>query len=186
VISSSPAGGAHSWRRLKLDRRGLVGVSCPSTRFCIAVDGDGVAHITHHPNGPLKDWHAIKIDSHHVLGLACASARLCLAIDNSGSDDSPVLDVVGTTNPSRSHRWRLLTDQQEVDPINSGAVSCSTTSDCAVIDDDTAITSTSPIGGRHAWSLSSPDVDLPNGISCAAGGLCVTVDSDGNVSAETG
>ena len=86
VTSTNPAVGSKAWRAAVHMYPGpLHGVSCPSSRLCVAV-GDGGSIVTSTaPTAPYATWTAPrKIAPSSLTGIACPSTRLCVAIDARG------------------------------------------------------------------------------------------------------
>ena len=62
------------------------GVSCPSSSFCLAVEGRGNAVRSTNPeHGSRAKWRVTPVDRLHALwSVSCASASLCVAVDDHG------------------------------------------------------------------------------------------------------
>jgi hypothetical protein len=95
VSSNDPTGGRSAWTRpIMVDRTAeLDGISCPTARRCVAVDGNGDAQ-TIDPSSSRPTWTAPRsIDrappsshsSRALTTVACPSARLCVAADDVGN-----------------------------------------------------------------------------------------------------
>ena len=81
---------------------GLFGVSCPSTRACVAVGGDSVGADSVDPiaafwNG--QTWAVQTLPQPaatqpaSLVGVSCASATSCMAIGASGNNQAGILDA---------------------------------------------------------------------------------------------
>jgi hypothetical protein len=155
------------------DTAGLIGVSCVSSSFCVAIDAEGNAFT--YSSGSWSS--ATNIDSTIVNGnvsenslqsVSCASTSFCVA----GDAKSNVMIYNGTS-------WSA---PQSVDP-NTGAgffaVSCPTTSFCMAVDGasnyiDYNGTSWSTAAGidPNNTALSSELTE----VSCASPTFCIAVD----------
>jgi hypothetical protein len=157
----------------------LLGVSCPSSGLCVAVDGAGDVVTSTNPTGGAAAWTVTDVDgSNYLNGVSCPSSGLCVAVDNNG-------DVVTSTDPTGGAATWTVTD---VDGSNLlSGVSCPSSGLCVAVDSaGNAVTSTNPTAGAAAWTVT--DVDSTNGldgVSCPSSGLCVAVDTVGNVVTST-
>jgi hypothetical protein len=134
--SRNPAGGARSWKEARVDYTvndlhdvaniDLLGVSCPSTSLCVAVDGYGNALFTHNPAGGARSWKRVRAVSPHLLGLygvSCRSVSLCVALDG--------VDVFSSIHPTGSAAtWRRARVEASL-----SAVACASTALCVAFDD---------------------------------------------------
>jgi hypothetical protein len=86
----------------------LSGVSCPSVRFCAAVDDGGDVVVSSKPSSHV--WSAVRLDRWSVVsvdrkgglsGISCASASLCVAFD-------PTRLFVSTDPASGAASWRAV------------------------------------------------------------------------------
>jgi hypothetical protein len=85
AVSTNPAGGAHTWRSLRIDRTHLLdAVTCPTSGLCIAVDDAGNALISTNPAGGAATWHMVHIDDAALEAVSCSSASFCVAVDKAG------------------------------------------------------------------------------------------------------
>ncbi|MDQ6804869.1 MAG: hypothetical protein M3065_07845 [Actinomycetota bacterium] len=93
ITSTNPSGGAGAWRtttRLPapslLHPYGFAGISCPTTRFCAAIDSDGGNVVTSSdPAG--SSWRVAHVGRgvHKLSQITCASASLCDTLDSDGN-----------------------------------------------------------------------------------------------------
>jgi hypothetical protein len=151
----------------------IVSLSCPTTRFCAAVDDDGKALIYR------GTWSApVAVDSGGQLqDVSCTGSTFCMAV----STDSP-----GTAYRFNGTRWSAVaapnpsTPQGGSEPNTLSAVSCASSTYCVALDD---------FGEAFVWnggSWSNPvtfDSQLQDGddaVSCPAKGFCMVVDDNGN------
>ncbi|MGO8872783.1 MAG: hypothetical protein ACLQPH_15530 [Acidimicrobiales bacterium] len=148
-----------------------VGVSCPTTTFCAAVDNGGNAFTY---SG--STWTpTTTADSNQLEAVSCASSTFCVAVDNSGGFIS----------------WNGTSWGQEsvIDNSSNGntifrAVSCPTTTFCAAVDDNGAFTyngstwsSLTPLGGNNDSNGEGP----PDALSCASAKFCLAAGNDGGI-----
>jgi hypothetical protein len=153
----------------------LLGVSCPSTSLCVAVDGNGNVVTSTDPAGG-GGWTVANVDGANEFdGVSCPSTSLCVAVDAHGN-------VVTSTNPTGGAvAWSAPT---AIDGSNKlWAVSCPSTSLCVAVDAyGNVLTSTDPTAGAGAWTAASADTgNSLKDVSCASTSLCVAVDLAGNV-----
>ncbi len=196
--STATSGPVAAWSAPStIDSRGLGGVSCPTTSFCVAVDAGGYALKY---NG--SSWSSFgDIDAGRVLNnISCISSIFCMAVDDSGYaikyngsswtashiDGSQQLlsiscvsstfcvagDGAGHALMYNGSNWpkTTLTTTNSVQ-----GVSCTSTSFCMAID-----------GGGHAfkytgsWSAATTiDTRPTTAISCSTSTFCAVVDFDG-------
>lgn len=154
---------------------GVDAVSCPTARFCVAVDASGYVATTTNPTGRVRVWSKLaKIDSTTLTGISCPTTKLCVAVDDSGN-------VLASTNPTGGSRaWSRAhvdpTSGSDGGPAGLTGISCPTTTLCVAVDAATggnALTSTNPAGGARAWKLTTIGGGPLNGVSCASSALCV-------------
>ena len=148
-------------------------VSCPSTGFCAAVDGDGKVLTSTDPLGG-HTWTATTVDpGESLVSVSCPSASLCVAVDDAGN-------AVTSTDPAAGpSAW--TTSRIDNDVTTTGAhatlddVSCPSVSLCVAVDNAGNVVSTAnPTGGPSAWSASA--VSGATGlaaISCPSKSLCI-------------
>lgn len=140
---------------------GLTSVSCASSKFCVAVDGNGDAVTYAHGKwGSPK-----KIDSDGLTSVSCPSSRFCIAVDMNGR-------AVAYT---KGH-WG------SPDAIDSGggglrSVSCGSTTFCAAVDATyhAILYKKGHWGKPKAIDSSKNGKDGLNAVSCA-GSFCAAVD----------
>jgi hypothetical protein len=140
----------------------LASVSCTSSSFCVAVDGNGNALTW---DG--TSWSApVNIDPSTVLdSVSCSSTGFCVAVDSSGN--ALTWDGASWSAPVNIDGSPYLT-----------SVSCTSSSFCAAVDIR---------GNALTWdgtSWSAPlNIDGSNAlysVSCTSSSFCVAVDSSGN------
>jgi hypothetical protein len=143
-------------------------VSCPTVRFCIAVDARDTSAFLFNgskwSSGPgIND--PVQNTRTGMASVSCSSPGFCAAIDNG----SNVFTFNGTSwSPARV-----------IDPGNQlGTVSCPSASFCAAIDYGANVVT---FNGA-AWS--KPSAIDPGGylqaVSCASASFCVAIDRKGN------
>ncbi len=174
------------WQRpVIVDRAGggLVAVSCPSKRLCVAVDAKGYVATSNAPGIGADAWRRngarIAGGAHGRVAVACRSVGLCVVVDETH-------EVFVSTRPAGgSASWMSV-------PIDGGAevtsVSCPATNMCVAVDDHgDVLSTTTPTGSAAGWSTVHADPAADNGeggiyaVSCASRALCAAVDDQGNV-----
>ena len=150
----------------------IVALSCPTTRFCAAVDDAGNALIY---RGTWSAPNAVD-GGGQLQDVSCTDPTFCMAV----SSDTP-----GTTYRFNGTRWSEVaapnpsTPQGGSEPNTLSAVSCALSTYCVALDD---------FGEAFVWdgrSWSNPvtfDNNLQNGgdaLSCPAKGFCMVVDDTG-------
>jgi hypothetical protein len=173
LVEATPAAAASHrvppiWgHALSIDRAdhsttGISSVSCPTTRFCAAVDGSGhvILFDGEHWSKPVRH------DSDPVgyTSVSCASPHLCVAGDSAG--------FIDTYNGSH---WSLrLLDGNATDDADEMSVSCSTASFCAAVDTDGSEWTRS-----HGTWTGGPSGNALYSLSCASSTFCVAGASNG-------
>jgi len=196
--TSATSGPVTAWSAPStIDSRGLSGISCPTTSFCVAVDAGGYALKY---NG--SSWSSFgDIDAGRVLNnISCISSVFCMAIDDSGyavkyngsswtishidgSQQLLSISCFSTTfcvaGDGAGHELTYNGTNWPKTTLESGnsvqGVSCTSTTFCMAID-----------GSGHAfkynglsWSAATTiDTRPTTAISCAST-FCAVVDFDG-------
>lgn len=193
--STDPTGGAEAWNAVfagegryesslgpVISSRQVQGVSCPSTRLCVAVTTLGQIYVSTDPTGPASAWKVVEISptgrNTHLYGVSCPSESLCVAVSGRRVNTGKVFTSTDPTGGAAS--W------QEVDlgeQFDLRAVSCSTVTLCVAAGAHGELLATSdPTGPASAWST----VGFPGGsgilqsISCLPG-ICLTGNTGGNL-----
>jgi len=144
-------------------------VSCPTTTFCVSVDGTG--NVVMYNGATWSSPRLIDPNPASEFGfynplnsVACPKTNFCVAVDNVGN----VLTYNGTT-------W---SSPRLIDPGAAlMSVSCPTTTFCAAVDNSgNALT----YNGRTWSGLSSIDAAELVSVSCHTATFCVALDPDGN------
>jgi hypothetical protein len=158
----------------------IMGMSCPSTGLCIAVDGVGDVLSTTDPTGGAGAWATAASVAEGFDGVACPSTELCVAVGGG--------DVATSTDPTGgAGAWTVATlippaSQHPNQPNRLQAVSCPSTRLCVATDDAGNVwTSTDPTEGASAWTKANVDGSekILSGVSCPTEKLCVAVDYGG-------
>jgi len=171
-------------------RDAVNGLSCPSTRLCVAVSGVDVFWSTTPARG--SSWKKAKLpaapedlggQSYVVTDVSCPTTSFCVAVDQAGNSYS-------STHPTGgAGAWSLAeVDFQSYPSLE--AISCATPTLCGALDiTGDALTTTSP--GTSAWGSvkisNTLQADL-YGIGCAGGShgaACVGAESSGKVAVST-
>jgi hypothetical protein len=184
VSSTDPTGGSAAWTSAAVDAPNrLLAVSCPSSTLCVALDSAGNVLSSTNPTGGAGTWSSALVDpftfagnTNLFAGISCASTSLCVAVDYAGN-------ILNATNPAGgASAWHTV----NVSPggfasfLPAPAISCPSTSLCAVVVAGIVISSTNPSGAANAWSTASlSDEGFLTGISCPTTSFCAAVDQVG-------
>jgi hypothetical protein len=154
---------------------GMLAVSCPSNRLCVAVDATGHALFSTRPTRGARSWsRPAHIDgSNSLTGISCPTIRLCVAVDDSGN-------VLSTTRPTRARSWSRPVRIDSARGMDGGwagllGISCPTVNLCLAVDGaavSDVLSTTRPTGGRGAWHMVRLGGTLTS-VSCPAARLCV-------------
>jgi len=163
----------------------LIGVSCPSSELCLAVDREGYATISTDPTAAAPTWRAPqRIDSAGDLsGVSCPSSALCAAVDMHGN-------VVISTDPAAADpTWSAPVSIERHSGLSS--VSCPSSALCVAVDlDGNAAISADPAAATPTWGVSQIDRQESrdghgnslHSVSCPSVELCVAVGRGGSAS----
>ncbi len=206
VSVQSAAGASGTWSPPTSVDSGAspTSVSCPTVKFCIAVDGTGNA-VIHKRNNTWETPDLIDAGGGGLASVSCASTTFCMAVDGVGNE----------VRYANGNWFRKLS----IDPgVALDAVSCKNSALCVVVDDSgnalvydgtewvgpTAIDSTTPLvawrvrrrpsaSPSTAPATPSPTTARPGarpssidtvatltGLSCTTAAWCVAVDEGGN------
>ncbi len=197
LTSTHPTRGAKGWRRpLRIDSirasdggyAGLLGISCPSTSLCVAVDGaaDGDVVATTNPLGGAGAWRKVRLGV-TLTSVSCSSSSLCVV---AGTDH-----LVSTDPTGGRSAWRD-TGGPSHDGLIS-AIDCPTTALCVGVGFSNRVpgladATGNPRGGAAAWrnvtvapAPPSLDAGLLDAVGCAGDRLCVALDSADNAFVST-
>jgi hypothetical protein len=160
----------------------LLGISCPSSRLCVAVTNLGVIYTSTDPTGPASAWNVAELTptgrNVHLYGVSCPTESLCVAVSGRREGRGKVFTSTDPTGGVAA--WREADLGEALDPR---AVSCPSATLCVAAGaNGELVASTDPTGGPGAWSV----VGTPGGagvlqsIDCVAG-VCLTGNSGGNL-----
>lgn len=197
TVSTNPTGGLTAWRSYAVDNAtypctdsslttvtcsaAVIGASCPTTSFCLAVDDDGNTVTSTRPAAGASSWSLQPVglisppqyrEPAPTVALSCPSALLCVIVNSSG-------EVETSTNPTGGASDWTHVDLN--DPAGLTGVSCKTVTFCVAVDGaGNAFTSYNPTGGVSAWRRSNANRSIPlTAVSCASRAVCVAVDAYG-------
>ena len=199
-----PASPLHHNSRLDWPNLPLLGISCPSASFCVAVGELDAIVSTANPTGGASAWDEARptgeaeSDCHEYLtppcqdprnrtirGVSCPSAQLCVAVTGEGY-------VYSSTNPTGpGDAWRVADIDGTGRDTHLLGVSCPTASLCVAVSGERytsgkVLTSTNPTGGASAWTVTQLDESLDlRGVSCGTPTLCVAVAQQGRMLVST-
>lgn len=182
----------------------ILGISCPSSRLCVAVGELDYVISSTNPTGGASAWHSVQPtgaaetdcragaipscwppERRRLRGVSCPSPRLCVAVTGEGY-------VYSTTDPTGpANAWNVADIDGTGRDTHLLAVSCPTVSLCVAVsgERETAgkiLTSTNPTGGASAWNETQLDESLDlRGVSCGTPTLCVAVARHGRVLTST-
>lgn len=182
----------------------LLGISCPSASFCVAVGELDTIVSTTNPTGGGPAWDqarptgAAETDCHEhwippcqdpknrtIRGVSCPSAQLCVAVTGEGY-------VYSSTDPTGSgDDWRVADIDGDGRDTHLLGISCPTASLCVAVSGERftsgkVLTSTNPTGGAEAWKVTQLDESLDlRGVSCGTPTLCVAVAEQGRLLVST-
>ena len=163
---------------------GILSVSCPSVRLCIAVDTGGHAFVSTDPTGGRSAWKWVTVPgaSSGFGAVSCPEVKLCVAIAQD--------NVLTTTDPTGGpSAWKSV-DVGNALMGQAGdefeALSCASASLCAVGDvNGNVLVSTDPTGAASTWKVVDADARASNAgisaLSCPSAHFCVAGDDDGNI-----
>jgi hypothetical protein len=191
------------WEKpIKVAGRALTGLSCASSSFCAATSNEYVFTSTA-PAGKAARWKAHEADRpigiaapNAMTNISCPSQALCVASDHAS-------DVIVSSNPlaAGGGSW----EQEQLPTSGGGAfqfvlsVTCASVSLCVMGDADGDVyVSRDPASGPASWAENqidnayvvcdagsqSPTQTCPaqiDAIACPSIGLCVALDSTGQV-----
>jgi hypothetical protein len=196
ATSTDPTGGPGAWNALYvgegryestngipvISNRQIQGISCPSSRLCVAVTTLGQIYTSTDPTGPASAWNVAELKptgaNIHLYGVSCPSESFCVAVSGRRTNQGKILTSADPTGGVGA--W------QEADlgeAFDFRAVSCSSTSFCVAAGaNGELVASRSPAGGAGAWAT----VGAPGGtgilqsIACITA-LCLTGNTGGNL-----
>lgn len=160
----------------------IVGISCPSTGFCMAVDKQGHAY---RYNGSTW-WGPTSINQGHVTtDVACSSADLCVAVDQEGYG-IPYADGTWWSRRAGSVDGTPATGGFTDASCGPGAIACALTSPAGItLFVFTVNASGSNPSFTRQFTPWSPEVDRPNrrgpvtAVSCPTTAACTAAHTNG-------
>jgi hypothetical protein len=164
----------------------LQGISCPSSRLCVAVTNQGVIYSSTEPTGPASAWKVDELSptgtSIHLYGVSCPTESLCVAVSGRRAEAGKVFTSTDPTGDVSA--WH---EADLGEPFDLRAVSCSSATFCVAAGaNGELVASRDRAGGPGAWTA----VGAPGGsgalqsIDCIAA-LCLTGNAGGNLLAAT-
>jgi hypothetical protein len=189
-VSTDPTGGQTAWTPIHIDadrtqdctgtglacQPPLVGISCPSTALCAAVDFSGNVLFTGAPTAPAV-WGSASATSGQLgslWGISCPTASFCATVDGPGQK-------VMTFDPSVP--GSIVTHAL---PEALDGIWCATSSLCLISAETGSgisglLGSTDPAALHPTWSLGT--LGGVNAISCLSTSVCIAADDEGDVAA---
>ncbi|MDQ6807316.1 MAG: hypothetical protein M3065_20710 [Actinomycetota bacterium] len=188
AYSGAPTGGAAAWALMHIDNGSdyacaaggptcqapLMGVACPASALCGAVDFAGNLLQTTTPTVP-SAWPSQAATGggpQSLWSLSCPTTSFCATVDGTGGHAI-------TWNPAAGSR--LTTHRL---PIDAFGVWCSSTTLCLAAGEGANGTaelagSTNPASPSPAWAVT--DFGLVNAVSCPTPSVCLAADNQGGV-----
>lgn len=188
LVSTDPAGGALTWTTTHVDANvsygctgtgltcqpPLVGVSCPSTGLCAAVDFSGNLLTTTSPSAA-QPWTSTPTDGgglRSLWGISCPVTGFCATVDGTARHAI----TLNPANPG-AQTSRLL-------PDSLYGVWCQSRSLCLASAETPGgisglLGSFDPASPTSTWSLSS--LGGVDGVACPTAALCLAADDEGNI-----
>jgi hypothetical protein len=120
----------------------------------------------------------------HVCAWACA-VLLALVVGLTASSTQAYASSLSWSDPA------FVDHPNALSGVALSGIDCPSTGLCVAVDDSgNVVTSTNPIGGASAWTVTKIDSyfmanNILEGISCPSTGLCVAVDINGNILTST-
>lgn len=174
LTSNRPGGPGAGWRSSgQLAVGAWKGLSCPTSRFCAAIDQGNVA-TSNRPAGSARAWRIQSLRRGGrggrlgLTGVSCPSASFC-AVVGSG------LPLFTTADPTGSgRRWKTT----RIGISGTARISCASKRTCVAVDRGGYVhSSRNPAGGARAWSRSHIARSLLS-VSCPTAKFCVAVGYD--------
>lgn len=160
---------------------GSGNVSCPTERFCAAVDENRVVWSTHPTVG--SSWTGYELEpltSPYLIGgnvalrsIDCVSIDFCMVVDNMGQ-------VFTTTTPmTGADSWTVRSlDDDQVAELTS--VSCASATACVALAYSGAAFTLTPTGWQRS-QVAPHEGAASFQVSCATTTLCAAVEADGYI-----
>jgi hypothetical protein len=149
----------------------LNSVSCPTTSFCAAVDGNGDVLTSTDPAGGPGTWTLAPVGTSSLgfTAISCPSPSLCLA------SETLTGDVYVSTDPTGGAGAWSATTVDSTDGATLYDITCPTAALCLTVDGGADVyTTTDPVQGSWSEDPVDPDGYL-NNVTCAGAGLCIAV-----------
>ena len=190
VVSTDPTGGATAWTTTHVDtdvslgctgtgltcQPPLVGITCPATTQCVAIDFSGNLLSTMDPTGtaPWTSTPTAGGGLSSLFGISCPVIGFCATADGDAGRAITFNPAAPTAQTSRSL------------PYSLDGIWCRSRSLClASVETEGGISgllgSYDPAAYASRWSLSS--LGGGNAVACPSASLCLAGDDEGNISA---
>ena len=175
ATSTDPTARKPSWKLTSPNKpdAAITGLTCVTTKFCVAVDSNGNVLTATDPAGGAADWHLVNINGSSPLGqITCPTTSFCAAISGG-------LLAYSTDPMGGAAAWKLTTSA----PVASRGLDCLSASFCAAYaSNGDVLTTTDPAAGAGTWqSTAAAGQGEINGLSCPSLQLCVVADNGGEV-----
>jgi Zn-dependent metalloprotease len=153
---------------------GALAISCPSSTFC--VDGQEAGSISYSTSPGSTSWTEVtSIGSSAINGVSCLSSSFCAAVNGVGD----VYVANSEAHIKEAAGWKL-TDVDGSTALHG--IACTSTTSCVAVDSVGDVIGLT-INGSGEATAAKRNIDGTNNmtaVACAEG-ICVAVDSKGNV-----
>jgi hypothetical protein len=188
LVSTDPTGGATAWTTTHIDTNTssgctgtgltcqppLVGISCPSTSLCTAVDFSGNLLTTADPVGAAP-WTSTPTDGgglSSLFGISCPVSAFCATVNGTGGRVITVNPTLPAAQTSRALPYSLYGIWCESEALC--LASAETPGGISGL-----LGSFDPAAPAATWSLSS--LGGVNAVACLSASLCLAADDEGDV-----
>ncbi len=191
LTSTAPTAGSAAWVATHIDgnrtqdctgsglacQPPLVGVSCPSTSECAAVDFAGNVLTSDHPSSAASPWSSATTDGgalSSLYGVSCPTSAFCATVDGFAGKVITFDPTVASRQLTRSL------------PYSLDGIWCPSRSLClASVETEGGISgllgSFDPASPDSTWRLSS--LGGVNAVACPRSDVCLAADDEGNIAA---
>jgi hypothetical protein len=196
AASTDPTGGPGAWATAyvgegrfespsgtpAISSRQIQGISCPTTKLCVAVTTLGQVYSSTDPTGPASAWNDTELKptgtNIHLYGVSCPTESFCVTVSGRRVNAGKIFT---STNPTGGPGAWQETDLGE--GFDFRAVSCSSPTFCVAAGaNGELVASRNPGGGAGTWTT----IGAPGGggilqaIDCIVA-LCLAGNTGGNL-----
>ncbi len=163
------------WKEAFAPVWGVNAISCPTSSFCVAGQGEGFIRYTTNPAS--SEWKTVSVATSAVNAVDCLSSSFCALVDNTGH-----VRVADTGAKIKEETGWKSTDVDGTHALRG--IVCTATTWCIAIDGEGHVLDLTIKSSGEATVSSKEDVDGANSltaITCTGEEACVATDSKGNV-----